>query len=432
MKNIFSIFAKTSNIELLIIYLKRAIEMNIINEVHIWNYTCSIEDENRIQKISNIQRTTSVSNGKYIHIYTPFIDNHITFYVIAANDIHIKFLYSQDEYEIVIGAFSNTRSMIRINKQDKCVYYKKNITNEYQKIKIDVYIENNQVYVKINNKLFMCVDCDGECDSEVDNMISQICVKTGYGSVGYFYYELINNHGFYFMDTCDKTTYNDMYYHYSSIEHTDDVILTCNSEIVFIDLLKLPNFIEFIRSSNNNYNMVFPNIINNSIVGYYLQNKYNIIPKNIVCFEYLKNGCLLKSGPCSDLLHDFFLKNHMYFLNYYYGNEYIPIHNHFDTTFFGYKGSNWSKLMELNANNTNIHLDDIEDIYSYDDIDTINSNHANIQFEINNVLYFDLYVSHLSYFQKRKNSIDVWINGTKWIDKYTELCKKMMKTRFEF
>jgi FkbM family methyltransferase len=81
-------------------------------------------------------------------------------------------------------------------------------------------------------------------------------------------YSTTKNNNFYFMDTCCKSNWKDYYNNYN-----DD-------DIVFIDLNKLPNFIEFIK--NSNYDLVFANTINNCVSAYYQQNKYNLIQSTTI------------------------------------------------------------------------------------------------------------------------------------------------------
>jgi len=417
MKNIFSIYARTSNIRLLITYLKRALELKMIDEVHIWNYTSNPNDDKHLRSMCNIQRTTSISNGKYGETHMEVLNNHITFHVIAQNDVHVKFLYNESEYELVLGATSNTRSILRINRNDKCIVYKSNVVNPLEKTRVDVYIEKNeddsQIHVKINNKLFMCVDCEYSSEASVStsasastsssastsasastlSSISDIYVKTGFGSVGYFYYKTTDHSDFYFMDTCDKHTYNDMYYHYSSDEHADDVIITCDNSIAFIDLNKLPSFIEYVRT-NSTYRLVFPSVINNCLVSYYMQNKYDLIEEDVISIDYPESAYIFDSGPTADILHDYFLKNYTSFLNYDYGREVIPIYTDFDLHFFAYKGINWSHNIKCDSHS--------------------------------NVLYTELCVMHLKDSKKMYSGIDVWINPSKWFSKYMNLCSKIV------
>ena len=407
MKNIFSVVARTSNIQLLILYLECAIQFNMVDEVHIWNYTSNVEDEKYIRSICNVQRTTSTSNGKYIQANMEILNNHITFYVIAKNDVHLKFLYNNCEYEIMLGAYSNTRSILSINRIHKCIVYQSDIVNPFEKTKIEVYVENSlQIHVKINGRLFMCADCPTSSISCPSSTITDIYVKTGFGSVGYFYYKTISHSHFYFMDTCDKHTFNDMYYHYSITEHADDVILTCYNDIAFIDLLKLPAFIEYVRS-NNLYKIVFPSVITNCLSLYYMQNKYDLIDKSVICIDYPENGYIFDSGPIADILHDYFLKKYSSFLNYDYGNDVIPINTFFDLHFFAYKGINWIQIIKYDDTSVN----DAERTYS-------------------SGLYTGLCVSYVKNSTKIYSGVDVWINTSKWGPKYMDLYKKLINTRF--
>ena len=100
--NIISVFSgRKSNIELLSKYLKNALEMKIIDEVHFWNNTRNKDDEDYLKTISNLKRTSSALNSEYILI-TPLIkENTFDLFVKASNDIHIKISDTETDYEIV-------------------------------------------------------------------------------------------------------------------------------------------------------------------------------------------------------------------------------------------------------------------------------------------------------------------------------------------
>jgi hypothetical protein len=118
---------------------KKALEMKIIDEVHFWNNTRNQNDEEYIKSISNIKRTSSVGIGKYISIHTPIVSNSFELNVKASNDIHVKLTNTKTttEYEIVLGGWSNTKSVIRENNIEiysltqKGVADKNNYSNYY-------------------------------------------------------------------------------------------------------------------------------------------------------------------------------------------------------------------------------------------------------------------------------------------------------------
>ena len=54
MKNILTIFAgRKQNLEILIKYLKKALELKILDEIHFWNYTRNPKDEEYLKTISS-------------------------------------------------------------------------------------------------------------------------------------------------------------------------------------------------------------------------------------------------------------------------------------------------------------------------------------------------------------------------------------------
>ena len=87
--NIISIFSgRKSNIEILKKYLQKALDLNIIDEVHFWNYTRNSNDEYYLKTISNLKRTSS-TKGNYILITPIITNNFFELNVKASNDIHI-------------------------------------------------------------------------------------------------------------------------------------------------------------------------------------------------------------------------------------------------------------------------------------------------------------------------------------------------------
>jgi hypothetical protein len=233
--------------------------------------------------------------------------------------------------------------------------------------------------------------------------IKNVYFKTGFGCVGDLEYNTNANHGFYLMDTCEKSWKN-YYSHYSNIEYEYSTILKCDDDIVFIDLLKLPKFIEFVKN-NDDCDLVFANIINNGVSSFIQQNRYHLIPKEVVDLEYPEGGLrgsLWENGEKAEKLHNYFIENYNKFLNYDYNNdEIVPITTRFSINFFGYKAKNWHK---------------IKDCYIGDD-----EHNLTVDFVCNrnfkNILYSDFYVAHLSFYKQNETGI----NLNDLINKYDKL-----------
>ena len=111
--NIISIFSgRKSNIEILKKYLQKAIDLNIIDEVHFWNNTRNLNDEFYLKTISNLKRTSSTGAGNYILITPVITNNSFDLNAKASNDIHIKITNIDTEYEIILGGWNNKKNVI--------------------------------------------------------------------------------------------------------------------------------------------------------------------------------------------------------------------------------------------------------------------------------------------------------------------------------
>jgi hypothetical protein len=386
--NIVSIFSgRKQNIELLKKYLKKALELNVINEVHFWNNARNAYDEDYLKSISNLKRTSSSGGGNYILITPLIINNSFELNVKASNDIHIKISNLETEYEIVLGGWNNTISVIRQNNKEIFKLIQDNVADDKNANNFKVVINNNELNILKNNELLIYVTIKDNFE------IKNVYFKTGHKSVGQLTYNTTQNNGFYFMDTCQKN-WNNYYNYYNDPIFENDIIIKCDDDIVFIDLYKLPKFINFIK--NNDYDLVFANIINNGVAGYYQQNKYNLIPKNIMDLEYPKDGLhgtLWESGIKAETLHNYFINNYEKFLDYEYNNETIPINTRFSINFFGYKGKNWHKIKPPNNN-------------SFDDEFNLTVNFVKNKL-FKNILYSDFYVSHLSFYKQNTTGINL-------------------------
>ena len=382
--NIISIFSgRKLNIEILKKYLTKALELNIINEVHFWNNTRNFYDEYYLKTISNLKRTSSTKGGNYILI-TPIVSNNsFELNVKASNDIHIKLTNLADiEYEIVLGGWNNTKSVIRENNNEIFYLIQNNVADENNNNNFKFIIDNNILNIKKNNELLISQKIID------DFIIKQIYFKTGHNSVGDLLYNTTQNKGFYFMDTCEKNWKN-YYNYYDDKKYENDVIIKCDDDIVFIDLYKLPKYIDFIKK--NDYDLVFANTINNGVSAYFQQNKYNLIPKEIMDLEYPPNGfcgSLWENGEKAEKLHNYFIQNYNSFLDYKYNDEIIPINTRFSINFFGYKGKNWHKIKECYE----------------DDEENLTVNYVRDK-QFNNILYSDFYVSHLSFYKQNETGI---------------------------
>jgi hypothetical protein len=382
--NIVTIFSgRQPNIEILKMYLQKALDLNIIDEVHFWNNTRNINDEVYLKTISNLKRSSS-TNYNYTLITPEMLNNSFELNVKAPNDIHINITNVNVEYEVVLGGWNNTKSVIKENGREIVILNQTGVADGNNYNNFQIKINDDVLSVIKNNELLMSTKIQNNFD------IKNIYFKTASGSVGHLRYNITQNKGFYFMDTCERSWKN-YYNYYNDKKFENDVIIKCDDDIVFIDLCKFPKFIEFIR--NNDQDLVFANTINNGVSSYFQQNNFNLIPKDVMDLEYPDggfNGTLWASGKKGESLHNYFIDNYKKFLDYEYNNEIIQIHTRFSINFFGYKGKNWNKIADCFQ----------DDEYSLT-VDYV----QNRQFK--NLFYSDFYVSHLSFYKQIETGIDL-------------------------
>lgn len=407
-KNILTVFAgREKNLRVLHKYLKKALELNIIQEVHFWNYTRKESDEKYLKNISNLKRSSSFHEGNYISI-TPLIDNNsFELFIKASNDIHIKIMsknHKNLEYEIVLGCWYNQKSFIRENGKDIFFLNKNFVADINNKNKFKISIENNILHIYKEDILLFSQKINDNFE------IKEIYFKTGYDAIGEIDYVQTFNHGFYFMDTCEKNNWRNYYEYYTNKEYENDIILKCDDDIIFIDLQKLPEFIDFVEK--NDYDLVLANTINNGVAAYFQQNKYNLIPKELMELEYPVDGfcgSLWESGEKAEKLHLYFLENYQKILNYPYNKEIIAINTRFSINFFGYKGCNWYKIKDCSTNSN--------------DEKTLTVDYVSER-GFKNILYTDFYVSHLSFYNQENEGL----NSDKIIQLYDKLCDNFISS----
>lgn len=149
------------------------------------------------------------------------------------------------------------------------------------------------------------------------------------------------------------------YYHFYALIHPNDIIIKCDDDIVFIDIMKLPYFLNVIERQEDDSlaGVFFANIINNGVAAFFQQEKWNIIPRSIGDFELPEEGLcgsLWESSEKAIALHDHFLSHWIEIIrppsdvskDVYYLPEYLPIDTRFSINFFGMKAKHWYKLKD--------------------------------------------------------------------------------------
>lgn len=138
------------------------------------------------------------------------------------------------------------------------------------------------------------------------------------------------------------------------------IIVKCDDDIVFMDLLKLDSFLQVMRSNTSFTGVLFPNIVNNGVAAYIQQKHLQWWPveETGLDFEYPPDGLegsLWESGQKAYQVHDYFLNHWREIIsnkaqskqaNRLEGSL-IPIETRFSINMFAIRSRDWCTIRNI-------------------------------------------------------------------------------------
>lgn len=402
-KTILSVFSgRYDRMKVLVKYLRKAISMDIVQEVHLWNFTKKNTDEHYIRSIANIRRLSSTTQS-FQEFFTNLEQNEINFQIKGEGNVCVVAKTSLGHfYELWLGILNNQLLVLREGKQELARTVMDGVVNAHITYSFQIKITTEkELCVYRENKLLLSVSIpEGQ-------HFTRTFVKSERSSAK-IKYPLIVNKGFYLMDTCSKTLWTNYYQHYIDNDYREDIILKCDDDIMFIDLERLPQYVYFCRN-NPQCDLLLANTVNNGVSAYFQQSVYNLIPKSFMELEYPEGGIfgsLWESGEKAHRLHWYFLNYHELFLQKL--NSLIEVKSRFSINFFAIRGDNWTKLFFSGEHDEN-------------DI-TVKRVKEGI---LKNYFYSDFVVSHLSFFKQEE---DIQLKVNELITLYDQFADQYLST----
>lgn len=335
-------------LSILMPYLHKLQDDGKLTEIHFWQFTNNPSDIKYLDSISNLHKT-SKNFDKYRTI-TPLIQNNeFELKIKAKSDAHILI---NDTYEIVIGGWANTKSVIRDGVQGipLCEAQCDGVLNQNQYKSFKISVKDNMLIVK---------DLMGARIN--DNEIKSIKIHTGWGSEGYWDYEETQNKNIKLFDTERRKGWTapgwgEAYKYY--LNYDFDLLLKIDDDIVYMDLERYDEFVDYII--NNPYNnCVFPNMVNHAVSLFY-NNKNNLVPDDILSDSYINKKSPDKlfnyysDGKSARKIHKYFLNN----ISKFTSNDMYPINldGHKESIcMFGILKKNYNRMFDPSLKNRNIH-----------------------------------------------------------------------------
>ncbi|WFU08082.1 hypothetical protein QA646_12245 [Rhizobium sp. CB3090] len=321
---------RQKRMEILTKYIRKAIDDGIIDEWHIWDFTRSSEDNEWV--------TREFGPARYMGSEAPYqlkgaVTSRSSFRANAKidHDLHIAVLPNDEAdtcYEIVVGGWVNTHSVLRSVKCSDL----NNFASRGEAATIWSKSTPGVLSPSLPNQVVLSIDSAGAPTLQVNGVTigkwpelnlgpgASVMVRGGWGAD----LELCDVNApvrRYVGNPNEKLPYWQAYDYYAKrLERfSSAVFLKCDDDIVYVDLEKLNEFIEF-RRANPNYFVVSANVVNNGVCAYF-QQLGGALPDELGHFERPPGGfggSLWLSAERATQLHDFFLEKN---------DKYLPLPN---------------------------------------------------------------------------------------------------------
>ena len=292
---ILSVFAgRQGNMEVLFAYMNVMMDRDLLQGVHLWNFTRKASDERWLHDNLYGDRAVSATGSAYVALDAPTQTLHFR----GADNAHILLCDAAGEplREIVLGGWRNTRSVVRATPQGAAI--------------------SEHLGVVCDPDSFVRVDIDADGVSVGGERILSLCGLSAYSSVKVSAWgdrtvewrTGVAPHGrFKLMHVRNKSKWREYYQHYTAARYPDHVIVKCDDDIVYIDVDGFADFIKR-RVADRTSLLAFPSIVNNGVCAHYQQNAGLLGDLEEMPYD-VYYGELLMNGELCGRLHSYFLND---------------------------------------------------------------------------------------------------------------------------
>lgn len=302
-------------------YVRRALDLGVIDQWHIWDFTRSSEDHAWVTRefgpVRFMGSKAPYQEAGSITRLSPFRAR-----VGITNDLHIGVLPNDDQehfHEFVIGGWNNQASALRKSPREQLGHLdRKDVQNLWSRVTPGILSPGT------DNSVVMCLADDGALELSVNDVPvgrwpdlvglagARVMIRGGWGGD----LELCDTNApiqRYVGNPNEQMPYWQAYHYYAKrlTQFADTLFLKCDDDIVYLDIDRLSDFIEF-RRRNPHYFVVSANVVNNGVCAYLQQQAGHLPEGDLGEFEYPPGGfggSLWQSGERAIKLHEFFLQS---------------------------------------------------------------------------------------------------------------------------
>lgn len=315
-------------------YLITALNQNMIDEYHIWDFARSSDDETWLSEIAEIY-STPANEDEFHHVNLSLAKmDHLSIQIKTSLEIKLN-LYSPDNRKVVEITINNQRIIARCHYMLDEVNLKNPILssahfNEF-------FILNQGRHLKIQQGEEILVDLPVDFEWNYFEISSKARADWIFNDqeqkVKLF--------------KCLKSAphWEEYYTYYHEDKYNDDIFIKMDDDLVYLDLDNLVNFIKF-RKDHPEFFLVSANVVNNGVCAYYQQN-HKAIDRSMMQFPYdTFKGKLWNSGLLAEKLHRYFIHNLECFK--YDGYINLPLGDRISINCISWLGCDWKYMHQFN------------------------------------------------------------------------------------
>ena len=310
---------RQKRMEILTEYVRRAMDLGIIDEWHLWDFTRSPEDHDWVtREFGPVRYMGSKAPYQLKGTVTPFSSFRTD--AAISNDLHIAVLPNDDPahyFEIVVGGWNNKHSVVRKLPRSELKSFERAETTPIWSRSTPGALSPG-----VPNEVVLNLDAEGVPALSVNGVAigrwpeldwrsgASVMVRGGWGA-DLELSDVTARTRRYVGNPNETLPYWQAYDYYAKRlrDFSNAVFLKCDDDIVYLDVEKLDGFIEF-RRTNPHYFVISANVVNNGVCAF-LQQAAGSIPDAVGHFEHPPGGfggSLWQSAERADRLHDFFLQ----------------------------------------------------------------------------------------------------------------------------
>jgi hypothetical protein len=310
---------RQKRMEILTRYIHSAMDAGIIDEWHVWDFTRSPEDHEWVTREFGPVRYMG-SAAPYQAIGSAARNQPLRLNATITHDLHVALLPNDggDEYfELVVGGWSNSHSVLRKLPMSELKSFDRNDVPAVWSRSTPGILSPGTA-----NQVVLSIDAAGVPSLHVNDVPvgrwteldlsagASVMVRGGWGAdleLGNLRARIQRFVG----NPNEHMPYWQAYDFYARRlkSYADSIFLKCDDDIVYVDLEKLSDFIEF-RRTNPKYVVVSANVVNNGVCAHW-QQVAGSIPARVGHFERPPGGfggSLWQSAERANVLHDYFLQ----------------------------------------------------------------------------------------------------------------------------